>query len=66
LLDTEGINLITNLKICFAAVTPHFSFFPCLCGGKTHCKRKTADKRFFKDTGVVLAEHNDRLPPAAD
>ena len=27
---------------------------------------KALNKRFFKGTGVVLAEHNNRLPPVAD
>ena len=27
---------------------------------------KSLNKRFFKGTGVVLAEHNNRLPPVAD
>ena len=35
-------------EFVFAAVTVHFSFFPCLCGGKTPCKRKTAYSAVFQ------------------
>ncbi len=42
--------LSKNRKFVFAAVTPHFSFFPRMCGGKTFCKRKTLVQQFFKDT----------------
>jgi len=45
LLDTEGINLITNLKICFAAVTPHFFVFPATSAAVLHtCRNKIPKK----------------------
>lgn len=39
--------LSKNRKFVFAAVTPHFSFFPRMCGGKTPCKRKNACSTVF-------------------
>ena len=41
--------------------------FSCVCAEEKHLiSEKSLNKRFFKGTGVVLAEHNNRLPPVAD
>ena len=48
-----------------AAFTPHF-VFPLTRAAKKHLiSEKPLNKRFFKGTGVVLAELNNRLPPVA-
>ena len=37
------------------------------CAAEKHLvSEKPLIQRFFKGTGVVLAEHNNRLPPVAD
>ena len=37
------------------------------CAAEKHLvSEKQLNKRFFKDTGVVLAELNNRLPPVAE
>ena len=37
------------------------------CAAEKHLvSEKPLNKWFFKGTGVVLAEHNNRLPPVAD
>ena len=51
----SAVSLSINLKFIFAAVTPQFRFSADMRGEKTPCKRKTACKRVFKRTGVVLA-----------
>ena len=44
-----------------------FFVFPATCAAEKHLvSEKSLNKRFFKGTGVVLAEHNNRLPPVAD
>ncbi len=44
-----------NSKFCFAAVTPFF-VFPLTGAAEKHLvSEKPLNKRFFKDTGVVLA-----------
>jgi len=57
---------LINLKNFFAAVTPLFRFSNACAAEKHLISEKPLNKRFFKDTGVALAEHNNRLPPAAD
>ena len=53
-------------KNFFAAVTPLFRFSNACAAEKHLISEKPLNKRFFKDTGVALAEHNNRLPPVAD
>ena len=60
------ISLLINLKNFFAAVTPLFRFSNACAAEKHLIREKPLNKRFFKDTGVALAEHNNRLPPVAD
>ena len=44
-----------------------FFVFPLTCAAEKHIiSEKPLIQRFFKGTGVVLAEHNNRLPPVAD
>ena len=44
-----------------------FFVFPLTCAAEKHNISETPlIQRFFKGTGVVLAEHNNRLPPVAD
>lgn len=54
------ISLLINLKNFFAAVTPLFRFSNACAAEKHLISEKPLNKRFFKDTGVALAEHNNR------
>ena len=56
-----------NPKCYFRGVHAAFFVFPLTGAAEKHLiSEKPPDKRFFKGTGVVLAEHNNRLPPVAD
>ena len=59
--------LSINLKIYFCGGNAAIFVFPATCAAEKHLvSEKLLNKRFFKGTGVVLAEHNNRLPPVAD
>ena len=45
---TNRLSLLINSQICICGGNAAFSFFPCLCGGKTPCKRKTAYSAVFQ------------------
>ena len=67
LLKLHGVGLSINFKISVCGGNAAFSVFPVTCAAEKHLvSEKPLIQRFFKDTGVVLAEHNDRLPPVAD
>ena len=70
-------DLIDKLNHCLQSVDkPKFLFlrrkrriyvFPLTGAAEKHLvSEKPPIQRFFKGTGVVLAEHNNRLPPVAD
>ena len=59
--------LSINLKTYFCGGNAAIFVFPATCAAEKHLvSEKLLNKRFFKGTGVVLAEHNNRLPPVAD
>ena len=67
LLKLHGVGLSINFKISVCGGNAAFSVFPVTCAAEKHLvSEKSLNKRFFKGTGVVLAEHNNRLPPVAD
>ena len=60
-------SLSINQKIYFCGGNAAFFVFPVTCAAEKHLvSEKQLNKRFFKDTGVVLAELNNRLPPVAE
>ena len=66
-MTTAVFSLSINPEICFCGGNAAFFVFPVTCAAEKHLvSEKPLIQRFFKGTGVVLAEHNNRLPPAAD
>ena len=58
---------VDKLQILFCGVYAAFFVFPLTCAAEKHIvSENPLIKRVFKDTGVVLAGHNNRLPPVAD
>ena len=62
-----GFQSIDKLQMIFSRRSRRIFCFSHACAAEKHLvSEKPLNKRFFKGTGVVLAEHNNRLPPAAD
>ena len=52
----RGFSLLINPKICICGGNAAFSVFPLTCAAEKHIvSEKPLNKRFFKNTGVVLA-----------
>ena len=63
----NNVGLSINPKFYFCGVHAAFFVFPLTGAAENHLvSEKPLIQRFFKGTGVVLAEHNNRLPPVAD
>ena len=63
----NNVGLSINPKFYFCGVHAAFFVFPLTGAAEKHLvSEKPLIQRFFKGTGVVLAEHNNRLPPVAD
>ena len=62
-----GFQSIDKLQIIFSRRSRRIFCFSHACAAEKHLvSEKPLNKRFFKGTGVVLAGHNNRLPPVAD
>ena len=63
----DSFGLLITPKIFICGGNAAFFVFSATCAAEKHLvSEKSLNKRFFKGTGVVLAEHNNRLPPVAD
>ena len=60
----RGFSLLINPKICICGGNAAFFVFPLTCAAEKHIvSEKPLNKRFFKNTGVVLAgiEHSPKI-----